>query len=80
MAWRRANTPVTEEEYARELPNVDDIVDSVPPDLDERLEKLKSRLPVLSENYQTMCTTLERIVRVNEVQSREFVRYSITLK
>lgn len=59
---------------------MDDIADAVPPDLDERLEKLKNKLPALSEYYQDMCTTLERIIRINEIQSREFVRYSITLK
>ncbi|KAI9271716.1 hypothetical protein BDA99DRAFT_500821 [Phascolomyces articulosus] len=79
LAWRRANPPVVDEEFVRKMPNAAELECCIPQDLDARLESLKNKLPTITDHYNNKCIVLERLNRICEVQSREFVRYSITL-
>ncbi|KAG2221715.1 hypothetical protein INT45_007121 [Circinella minor] len=79
LAWRRANPPIVDEEFVRNMPHATEFECYIPQDLDIRLESIKSRLPIITDHYNNKCIVLERLIRICEVQSREFVRYSITL-
>ncbi|KAI8138095.1 hypothetical protein BJV82DRAFT_699062 [Fennellomyces sp. T-0311] len=79
LAWRRANPPVVDDEFVRKQPSAAELECYIPQDLDARLESIKSKLSTITDHYNNKCTVLERLIRVSEVQSREFVRYSITL-
>ena len=69
-----------DEEFVRNMPSAAELECCIPQDLDARLESIKSRLPTITDHYNNKCIVLERLIRICEVQSREFVRYSITLK
>ena len=71
---------MVDDEFVRKQPRASDLECHIPQDLDVRLESIRSRLPTITDHYNSKCTVLERLMRISEVQSREFVRYSITLK
>ncbi|KAG0175850.1 Sorting nexin mvp1 [Apophysomyces sp. BC1021] len=76
--WRKENPPCTDEEFVRNLSNIDG-EPALSTDLDSRLEKLKKKLPALIQNHQSMCITMERMVRIEEHRAADLVRYSTSL-
>ncbi|KAF7721688.1 Sorting nexin mvp1 [Apophysomyces ossiformis] len=76
--WRRENPPNTDEEFVRKMTGIDH-ERTIPNNLDERLDKVKKKLPILIQNYQSMYQSLERMIRLEEHRAADLVRYSDSL-
>ncbi|KAL0093199.1 hypothetical protein F4703DRAFT_1827872 [Phycomyces blakesleeanus] len=79
LAWRKANPPVTDEEFVRIHPETNSLEAYIPRDLEDRLEKLEKQLPKMVEHYHNMCAMMEKMIKLQEVYGTEMVRYSIAL-
>lgn len=79
LIWRKENPPCTDEEFVRKIPNVGDDL-AIPTDLDSRLEKLKKKLPDLIQNYQSMCSAMDRMIKLEELRAADFTRYGASLR
>ncbi|TIA82170.1 hypothetical protein E3P98_01595 [Wallemia ichthyophaga] len=75
-SWRKS-TKVSLEEESQVLSRVKAM--SIPTDLDERIDKLRVRLPALIEHWAELCGQLERIIKRNETDARDYVTLSNTL-
>ncbi|KAI8084373.1 uncharacterized protein B0P05DRAFT_535334 [Gilbertella persicaria] len=79
-AWRRAQSPHTEEEFIRANPQTEDLEVFIPKDLDSRIEQIQKRLPKSIEKYDMLCSIMERTIRLNEARALEMKKYNDTLK
>ncbi|TIC37799.1 hypothetical protein E3Q02_01562 [Wallemia mellicola] len=75
-SWRK-NTKVALEEESQMLNRVKAM--SIPVDLDERIDKLKVRIPNLIDNWTTLCAQFERILKRNETDARDYITLSMTM-
>lgn len=80
VAWRRAKTPCVNEEFVRVNPQTEDLESFIPKDLDDRIDLLKKRLPQSIEKYNTLCSIMDRAIRLREARAIELKNYNNTLK
>lgn len=75
-SWRKS-TKVALEEEAQILSRVKAM--SIPTDLDERVDKLRVRMPGLIDNWAALCAQFERIIKRNETDARDYITLSNTM-
>ncbi|KAK4520835.1 60S ribosomal protein L34B [Mucor velutinosus] len=80
LAWRRAKLPNLEEEFVRVNPQTEELETFIPKDLDSRIEQIKSSLPSSIEKYDTLCSVMEKTIRLKEARAIEMRLYNDTLK
>ncbi|KAI8638732.1 hypothetical protein BD408DRAFT_477526 [Parasitella parasitica] len=80
LAWRRAKSPNTYEEFERANPQTEELEAFIPKDLDSRIELIKNRLPSAIEKYDALCSVMEKTIRLKEAQAIEMKLYNDTLK
>ncbi|KAI9265711.1 hypothetical protein EDC94DRAFT_603892 [Helicostylum pulchrum] len=80
VSWRRAKSPIVEEEFIRVNPHTDDLEGLIPKDLDDRIEHIRKRLPESIEKYDSLCSVMDRCIRLKEARALEMKRYNDTLK
>ena len=73
----RKNTKISLEEESQILNRVK--LMSIPLDLDERIDKLKSKIPLLIENWSKLCMEYERILKRNEIDSKDYINVKFSL-
>ncbi|TIA86548.1 hypothetical protein E3P99_03647 [Wallemia hederae] len=76
VSWRKS-TKVALEEESQILSRVKAM--SIPTDLDERVDKLRVRMPSLIDNWTALCAQFERIIKRNETDARDYITLSNTM-
>ncbi|CAO3676852.1 unnamed protein product [Rhizopus stolonifer] len=80
-AWRKGpNVPSSEEEFIRVNPNMEDLKDWIPKDLDSRIKIVQARLPKTIERYDVLCSTMEHLIQLKDERMKELKVYNQTLK
>ncbi|KAI8368548.1 hypothetical protein BD560DRAFT_399071 [Blakeslea trispora] len=79
-AWRRAKSPDLNEEFIRANPQTDELEAFIPKDLDAQVTTIQKRLPKSIEKYDTLCSIMERNIRLNQARAVEMKKYNDTLK
>ncbi|KAI9021495.1 hypothetical protein CLU79DRAFT_703276, partial [Phycomyces nitens] len=77
--WLRSHTPLMEEEFMHQHLSFEEVERRIPDQLNLRLETLRKRLEPLTQLYYTLCSQMERMIRLEEAQAAEFDQYSTTL-
>ncbi|OAD68925.1 hypothetical protein PHYBLDRAFT_149927 [Phycomyces blakesleeanus NRRL 1555(-)] len=77
--WLRSHSPLIEEEFMHQHLSFEEVERRVPDQLDLQLETLRKRLEPLTQLYHTLCSQMERMIRLEEAQAAEFDHYSATL-
>lgn len=61
-------------------PQTEDLESFIPKDLDDRIDLLKKRLPQSIEKYNTLCSIMDKAIRLREARAIELKNYNNTLK
>lgn len=80
MAWRRAKSPLVDEEFVRVNPHTEHLESFIPKDLNDRITEMKKRLPQSIEKYDELCNVMDRCIRLKEARALEMKKYNDTLK
>ncbi|KAG2208684.1 hypothetical protein INT47_007783 [Mucor saturninus] len=80
VAWRRAKSPLVDEEFVRLNPHTEDLESFIPKDLNDRLNEMKKRVPQSIEKYDELCNVMDRCIRLKEARALEMKKYNNTLK
>ncbi|KAI8370613.1 uncharacterized protein BYT42DRAFT_617150 [Radiomyces spectabilis] len=79
QAWRRANHPVTDEEFIRMNSNTEEIETCIPPDINERIQTIRNQLPIIIQHYEKQCNIVERMTALRTAYGSEYTNYSTVL-
>ncbi|OZJ06509.1 hypothetical protein BZG36_00632 [Bifiguratus adelaidae] len=79
--WRKQYPPVLDEEFLRKNStlNLEEIEGRIPSDLEDRLAKARKRLQPALEHYANMCYIMERLIKRQEAQATDCIRWSLAL-
>ncbi|KAI8978075.1 hypothetical protein BDB01DRAFT_800697 [Pilobolus umbonatus] len=77
--WKKANSYSLDEEFTRLALNIIDLERMIPLDLEDRITRIKKRLPVSIQQYEHMYLLMNQMSKLKRALGMDYVRYSKTL-